>query len=59
MKVGALRKLCHHSNMCIDNSKPQGLKQPSDYLRERCPLCFGGSNWAKPDEVYVIIMHFK
>jgi hypothetical protein len=24
---------------------------PSNYLRERCPLCFGGENWAKPDDM--------
>lgn len=27
------------------------LNRPSDYLRDRCPLCFGGENWAKPSEV--------
>ncbi|KAF8867491.1 hypothetical protein CPB84DRAFT_1698862, partial [Gymnopilus junonius] len=24
---------------------------PSEYLRERCPACFGGSNWHQPDEI--------
>lgn len=27
--------------------------RPSQYLRERCPLCFGGENWQKPDQMYV------
>ena len=48
--------LLYESNMYVENSKPQSLKRPSDYLRERCPLCFGRSNWAKPEEVYVLIM---
>ncbi|KDR79080.1 hypothetical protein GALMADRAFT_136978 [Galerina marginata CBS 339.88] len=25
--------------------------RPSEYLRERCPLCFGGENWCKPEEL--------
>ncbi|PPR01991.1 hypothetical protein CVT26_008736, partial [Gymnopilus dilepis] len=25
--------------------------RPSEYLRERCPCCFGGDNWHKPDEM--------
>lgn len=25
--------------------------RPSNYLRERCPACFGGENWSKPDEM--------
>jgi len=42
-----------------DHTNSQGLKRPSEYLRERCPLCFGGSNWAKPEEVYVFIIYFE
>lgn len=30
--------------------------RPSDYLRERCPLCFGGKTWKKSPEVYVFIV---
>ena len=25
--------------------------RPSEYLRERCPACFEGSNWHQPDEI--------
>jgi len=25
--------------------------RPSNYLRKRCPLCFGGENWYKDEEV--------
>ncbi|KDR80500.1 hypothetical protein GALMADRAFT_62166 [Galerina marginata CBS 339.88] len=25
--------------------------RPSEYLRERCPLCFGGENWKKKDDL--------
>lgn len=29
----------------------QPLDRPSEYLRERCPLCFGGENWGKKEEL--------
>ena len=29
------------------------FERPSDYLRGRCPLCFGGKDWKKPDDLYV------
>jgi hypothetical protein len=25
----------------------------SEYLRNRCPLCFGGVNWQQPEEMWV------
>ncbi len=31
------------------------MSRPSEYLRARCPLCFGGQNWSKPDEVSVLL----
>jgi len=34
--------------------KVNGLKRPSEYLRGRCPLCFGGESWQQPDEMYLI-----
>ncbi len=40
--------------ICILESTalPEPLNErPSDYLRERCPLCFGGKNWSKPEEM--------
>ncbi|KDR74540.1 hypothetical protein GALMADRAFT_141567 [Galerina marginata CBS 339.88] len=33
-----------------------GLNRPSEYLRERCPLCFGGSNWHQPEEIADVIV---
>ncbi len=41
----------------IDAAKTEvNIDRPSEYLRERCPLCFGGANWKKPDELYVMLM---
>ena len=41
----------------IDAAKTDtNIDRPSEYLRERCPLCFGGANWKKPDELYVMLM---
>ena len=38
----------------IDSAKTDiNIDRPSEYLRERCPLCFGGTNWKKPNELYV------
>ncbi len=31
------------------------MSRPTEYLRARCPLCFGGQNWSKPDEVLVLL----
>jgi hypothetical protein len=33
----------------LDN--PDIRNRPSEYLRERCPLCFGGVNWQQPEEM--------
>ena len=35
----------------LDN--PDIGNRPSEYLRERCPLCFGGVNWQQPEEMQV------
>ncbi|EDR09779.1 uncharacterized protein LACBIDRAFT_325583 [Laccaria bicolor S238N-H82] len=32
------------------------LEKPSDYLRGRCPLCFGGKDWSKPDDLVDFIV---
>lgn len=29
----------------------EDLTRPSEYLRSRCPLCFGGINWHDPDSL--------
>ncbi len=34
---------------------PSDYARPSQYLRDQCPLCFGGENWLKPDELCVQI----
>lgn len=34
------------------NEEP--LKQPSEYLRKRCPLCFGGEKIHDPSAMYVL-----
>jgi hypothetical protein len=34
---------------------PQVGNRPSEYLRKRCPLCFGGVNWQQPEEMLVLI----
>ncbi|PPR00336.1 hypothetical protein CVT26_009746, partial [Gymnopilus dilepis] len=34
----------------------KGLDRPSDYLRERCPACFGGKNWHEPGESVDVIV---
>ena len=26
-------------------------ERPSEYLRQCCPLCFGGENWQKADQL--------
>jgi hypothetical protein len=31
------------------NAQPK-LDRPSEYLRARCPLCFGGKQWYNPNE---------
>ena len=35
----------------IEYIDEEGLKRPSDYLRSRCPLCFGGSSWFLQEDV--------
>ncbi|KAF8834234.1 hypothetical protein BDN67DRAFT_992712 [Paxillus ammoniavirescens] len=35
---------------------PQQLQNPSDYLRSRCPLCFGGLNWRKERDSLVDVI---
>jgi len=35
----------------LDN--PDIGNRASEYLRERCPLCFGGVNWQQPEEMQV------
>jgi len=37
----------------------KGLDRPSDYLRQHCPLCFGGENWCKPSEMWVELLILK
>ncbi|KAG2104651.1 uncharacterized protein F5147DRAFT_579822, partial [Suillus discolor] len=36
-----------HISTLVVGSRKDGapVDQPSDYLRSRCPLCFGGNNW--------------
>lgn len=31
--------------------KEDDKDRPSEYLRSRCPLCFGGKDWKKTDEL--------
>ncbi|KAF8868228.1 hypothetical protein CPB84DRAFT_1858289 [Gymnopilus junonius] len=40
------------------NDQPGGFHadHPSDYLRDRCPLCFGGKDWHQPDELMDVIV---
>jgi hypothetical protein len=33
------------------NQIPSRSERPSEYLRERCPPCFGGKNCYSPDEM--------
>ncbi|KDR70808.1 hypothetical protein GALMADRAFT_75558 [Galerina marginata CBS 339.88] len=35
---------------------PKHPDRPSEYLRERCPLCFGGDNWKKNDDLVDVIV---
>lgn len=37
-----------HTNL---GGEPDPLSRPSEYLRSRCPLCFGGVNWHDPESV--------
>ncbi|KIM39165.1 hypothetical protein M413DRAFT_75239, partial [Hebeloma cylindrosporum] len=39
-----------------DSSPRQFNDRPDEYLRERCPLCFGGENWSKPSEKVDVIV---
>ena len=34
-----------------EDNPPQQLVRPSEYLRRRCPLCFGGSRTHEEDEM--------
>jgi hypothetical protein len=36
---------------CLDeemHTAAPNFERPSDYLRGRCPLCFGGNDWKNP-----------
>ncbi|KAF8833025.1 hypothetical protein BDN67DRAFT_1018038 [Paxillus ammoniavirescens] len=35
---------------------PRRLQNPSDYLRSRCPLCFGGLDWHKERDSLVDVI---
>ncbi|KDR65453.1 hypothetical protein GALMADRAFT_81864, partial [Galerina marginata CBS 339.88] len=35
---------------------PKHSDRPSEYLRERCPLCFGGENWKKEEDLVDVIV---
>ncbi len=64
MVRGMLKDYLYSSNLVlyIDAKKADtNIDRPSEYLRERCPLCFGGANWKKPDELYVMFLkiYFK
>ncbi|RDB20434.1 hypothetical protein Hypma_012497 [Hypsizygus marmoreus] len=40
-----------------DESKQNEFRnRPSEYLRRRCPLCFGGQNWHDPDSMADVIV---
>ncbi|KIJ06955.1 hypothetical protein PAXINDRAFT_19841 [Paxillus involutus ATCC 200175] len=39
-----------------DAKDPRRLQYPSDYLRSRCPLCFGGLNWCKERDSLVDVI---
>ncbi|KIK02232.1 hypothetical protein K443DRAFT_79544, partial [Laccaria amethystina LaAM-08-1] len=36
--------------------KTDARDRPSEYLRSRCPLCFGGMDWSKSDELVDFIV---
>ncbi|PPQ96562.1 hypothetical protein CVT26_006290 [Gymnopilus dilepis] len=38
-------------DMESEGEADSGLERPSDYLRERCPMCFGGKDWRQDDEL--------
>ena len=41
---------------CLDeemHTAAPNFERPSEYLRGRCPLCFGGNDWNKPNDLYV------
>ncbi|PPR04745.1 hypothetical protein CVT26_012885, partial [Gymnopilus dilepis] len=55
------------SDVCLSDSvdvsshstgedKRPNVERPSDYLRQRCLLCFGGNNWHQPDELFDAIV---
>ena len=50
-------KVCLDSRYMIrclfGSDNPDIGSRPSEYLRERCPLCFGGINWQQPEEMSV------
>lgn len=45
--------ICLFQHEKIDFLELDFNDRPNEYLRERCPLCFGGENWSKPSEKYV------
>ncbi|KII83750.1 hypothetical protein PLICRDRAFT_83678, partial [Plicaturopsis crispa FD-325 SS-3] len=40
----------------VDDDDVPPLSRPSEYLRQRCPLCFGGKTCHDPSVVYVLDM---
>ncbi|KDR70633.1 hypothetical protein GALMADRAFT_144532 [Galerina marginata CBS 339.88] len=45
-----------HGSTGAEKDDDAGLDRPSEYFRERCPLCFGGSNWHQPEELVDVIV---
>jgi hypothetical protein len=37
----------------LPGSEPATIDRPSEYLRARCPLCFGGKQYHEPGEMYM------
>lgn len=40
----------YEGQSCSPSPEPKQPERPSEYLRARCPLCFGGEDWSKPEE---------
>ncbi|EDR08566.1 uncharacterized protein LACBIDRAFT_327110 [Laccaria bicolor S238N-H82] len=52
-------EMADEDNIEIDedmHTAAPNLERPSDYLRGRCPLCFGGKDWSKPDDLVDFIV---
>ncbi|KAF8870464.1 hypothetical protein CPB84DRAFT_1855562 [Gymnopilus junonius] len=50
-RPGTQAEATEPSTPVADDANTPPLDRPSEYLRERCPVCFGGKDWHQPQEM--------